>query len=426
MKKLLIIITISLASVLIPLNSCTTEFESDDTGGGNEFASFAIFITTNTQDGSGFLVPFDGLPSGEIDVTQALTKGIQLANTRNAGIGFNGAVYHTSNPFGEAGIQRLVLDGSGRFIEDGFIPTGALSYGGGATFGFATETKGYYTDHTLSQTAVQIFNPETMVRTDEIDFAEAINTIRTTLENVETTSIGGFMVERDGKFFTQLYFSDAQGNQVDDKTYVVVIDVATDTLDRIIVWDDHMKIGYFSFKNINYVNIDEKNDMYLGTFIGNFTDPEGPNFRVVRIRDGATDFDRTWDLNGARGDFTNGETFALGGAAMNGKMYVKMMAIPVDNTFAAVLEKEYYAYEIDLIERSASKIEDIPAGYWRSIHGPAIYDGKPYFIVENADLGDPNDPNRGRAYYYSYDPDTKTSKLEITVIGGQPQNIVEF
>ena len=138
---------------------------------------------------------------------------------------------------------------------------------------------------------------------------------------------------------------------------------------------------------MNYVNIDEKGDLYLGSFIGNFLDPEGPNFRVVRIRKGQTEFDRTWDLNGNRGDFPNGETFALGGAVQNNKMYVKMMGIPVDPTFAALAQKEYYAYEIDLDTRNATRIEDIPAGYWRSIHGPAIYGGVPYFVVENDDEG---------------------------------------
>ncbi|MEM7382528.1 MAG: hypothetical protein AAF361_15235, partial [Bacteroidota bacterium] len=386
-------------------------------------------VTTNTQDGSGFLVPFDDLPTGEIDVTSNLTNGIQLANVRNAGIGFNGAVYHTSNIFGEPGIQKLVLDNTGRFVADGFIPTGAISYGGGSTFGFATTEKGYYTDHSVSQTAIQIFDPVSMMRTGEIDFADAINAIRDNLENkenVETTSMGGFMLERDGKFFTELYFSDENGFEVDDKTFVVVIDIATDSLERIIVWDDHIKIGYFSFKNVNYANIDEKGDIYMSSFIGNFVDPEGPNFRSIRIQKGQTDFDETWDLNGNRGDFPGGENFALGGAVLNGKMYVKMIGVPVDLTFAALAEKEYYAYEIDLATRNATKIEDIPAGFWRSIHGPALYAGKPYFIVENADLSDPNDPNQGKAYYYSYDPATGTSQLEITVIGGQPQNIVEF
>ncbi|MEO0900855.1 MAG: hypothetical protein AAFY00_02155 [Bacteroidota bacterium] len=401
--------------------SCETTFESGGVGVERDTSTFAIYVTTNRQDGTGFLVPFDGLPTGEIDVSQSFDNGILLSDTRRSGTGFDGAVYHPTNPLGAPGIQRLLLDADGRFVEDGFISIGNLSLGGGQIFGFANSTKGYYTDHSLSQTAVQIFNPKTMQRLGEVDCSQAINAIRENIENedrIVSTSIGGFMIERDGKFFTQLFFNDENNFQVDDKTYVIVIDVASDTVENITVWDDHLKIGYFSFINVNYVNIDENGDLYLGSFIGNFIDPEGPNFRVIRIRKGQTEFDRTWDLNGQRGDFPNGETFALGGAVQNNKMYVKMMAIPVDPTFAALSELEYYAYEIDLDTRNATIIDDIPAGYWRSIHGPAIYGGVPYFVVENDDVG--------RAYYYSYDPSSGTSQLEITIIGGQPQNIVEF
>ena len=127
------------STILLTLSlfySCETDFTEDGEGVAGEGKNFAVFVVTNTADSSGFLVPFDDLPTGEIDVNKNLEKGILLGNIRNAGVGFNGAVYHTSNPFGEPGIQKLVLDGSGRFITDGFIPTGSVSYGGGSTFGF--------------------------------------------------------------------------------------------------------------------------------------------------------------------------------------------------------------------------------------------------------------------------------------------------
>lgn len=101
-----------------------------------------------------------------------------------------------------------------------------------------------------------------------------------------------------------------------------------------------------------------------------------------------------------------------------------MFDAPVDLTFALLAEKQYYAYEVDIASKTPKLISDIPAAYRRSIHGPAIYDNKPFFIVENADLDDPNDPNQGKAYYYSYDPTTGNSKLEITTSNGQPQTLL--
>ncbi|MEM6318053.1 MAG: carboxypeptidase-like regulatory domain-containing protein [Bacteroidota bacterium] len=277
--------------------------------------------------------------------------------------------------------------------------------------------------------ALQIFDLASMNRTGEIDITDEMDALVAKMEGVNPDSItygmGGFMLERDGKFFTQLFFTDKSGIEVVDKTFVGIFDVATDELDKIIEWDDFIRIGYFSCLNCSYATIGDDNHIYLASFIGNFNDPEGPNYRALRIKSGETDFDRTWDLNGNR-DFPAGENFALGSTVMNGKMYVKMFDALVDVTWSLLREKRYYAYEIDIASKTPKKIEDIPAAYWRSIHGPTNYGGKPYFIVENSELDDPNDPHQGKAYYYSYDPFTGASTLEVTILNGQPQTIVEF
>ncbi|MEM9921551.1 MAG: hypothetical protein AAF990_25840 [Bacteroidota bacterium] len=270
-----------------------------------------------------------------------------------------------------------------------------------------------------------------MTRTGEIDCSAKMDAIVQAMasehaDSIATYGIGGFMIERDGKFFTQVFFTNSSGNEVIDKTFVAVIDVATDALEKIIEWDDFVRISYYSCLNCNYVSVGDDNHIYMASFIGNFTDPEGPNFRVLRIKSGETEFDTGWDVNGNRGDFPSGENFALGSVARNGKMYVKMFDAPVDVTWALLSQRRYYAYEIDIATKTPKLIEDIPVGYWRSINGPLIQNDKVYFIVENADLDDPNDPNQGKAFYYSYDPATGQSKLEITVLNGQPQNLIRF
>ncbi|QTE23921.1 hypothetical protein [Polaribacter cellanae] len=394
------------------LTSCNKNKSSIDVEESTE--NYALFIVTDVSTNSGLLVPFTEMPSGTIDVSK-ITNGLQLGSTRSAGIAFDGAIYHTSNTAGDAGIQKFELGTDGKFFDAGFIPTNT-QYAGGNMFGLATKTKGYYSNDGLSQTALQIFNPQTMQRTGEVDCSAEINKIKAGLTGVVTTSFGGFVVERDGKIFTEVYFSDKDKNQVVDKTYVAVIDVATDTLDKIIVWDDFLLLGY-GFKNTNYINFDENNNLYLGAFIGNFNDPEGPYFRTIRIKSGETDFDTTWSIDGSK-DFKNGENFALGGGIINGKMYVKMMGNTIDNTWAGLSKLDYYAYEIDLTTKKLTKITDIPVGYWKSVYGPSVFNNKPYFVVENDDAG--------KAYFYSYNPQTKKSKIEITVVGGQPQQIVKF
>ncbi|MEO1054814.1 MAG: hypothetical protein AAFX87_29545 [Bacteroidota bacterium] len=419
---------LSLCSIVVAVSACSSSQDPTPV----QSSSFAMFVTTNTQDGSGFLIPFDSLPSGEIDITQYLANGVQLSDSRFAGTAHNGAVFSPTNSVGDPGVQKFELDASGRFIDAGFIPYGPTSVGSGPIYGFANDTKGYYTNHTDNQKGIQIFDVESMTRTGEIDCSEAMEAIIASMDTedadrIVATGIGGFMLERDGKIFTQVFFTDENNWEVVDKTFVAVIDVATDRLDKIIEWgDDFVRIGYFSCMNCNYATIGDDNALYLASFIGNFTDPEGPNFRVLRIKSGETEFDSEWNIDGNRGDFANGENFALGSIAHNGKIYVKMFDAPVDITWALLSEKHYYAYEIDIATKSAKKIDDIPVAYWRSIHGPEVFNNKPYFIVENAELDDPNDPNQGKAYYYSYDPATGNSQLEITILNGQPQKIIQF
>ncbi|GAA3620429.1 hypothetical protein GCM10022397_02750 [Flavivirga jejuensis] len=390
---------------------------SDDdinTNGVIENEAYAMFIQTDAEANTGLLVPFSELPAGEIDVS-AITNGIQINAIRTPGIGYGGAVYNSNNSAGNSGIQKFSLSDDNTFFDDGFIPTGA-QYASGNMFGLISKTKGYYSNSDVSQTAMQIFNPETMQRTGEIDCSTEINAIKDELEDVVSTSFGGFVIERDGKVFTEVYFTNESGFQVIDKTYVAVFDTATDTLDKIIVWDDYILLGY-GLKNTNYINFDEDNNLYLNGFIGNFTDPEGPNFRSLRINNNETDFDTTWDINAQR-DFSNGENFALGGAIINNKMYVKMFENTIGNDFSGVAALDYYAYEIDLDTKQPTKINDIPVGYWVSVYGPSLFDDKPYFVVENDD--------EGKAYFYSYDTDSNTSEKEITIIGGSPTQIIKL
>ncbi|MEM8999545.1 MAG: hypothetical protein AAGB24_04710 [Bacteroidota bacterium] len=410
----------------------------DETGvdcGGSclpcDTTSFAVFAITNTEDGSGFLVPYDDLPTGEVDISASLENGYQLASTRFSGLSYGNAVYAPANTFGEAGVQKFVVNASGALEDAGFLPGGAASVGSGTIYGIASPSKGYYSNHEVNPMAVQIFDTNSMTRTGEVDCSAAMNQIVANMDPADSDRIvqmavgGGFMLERDGKLFTQMFFEDENFEEVVDKTFVAVIDVASDTLEKVIEWPDFIRAGYYSCINCNYASVGDDNHIYLSNWIGNFTDPEGLVFRTIRIKSGETDFDTEWDINGSR-DFPNGENFFLGGTVANGKMYVKMFNDPVDPTFSQLGEKKYAAYEIDLATKTPRELTDIPIGYWRSIHGPEIYDDKVYFIVENSEQDDPNDPNTGKYYYYSYDPNTGGSELAITFTGGQPQRIVEM
>lgn len=413
-----LLFTAVIVSSILSFLSCQKDNSTIDPTTSSE--RYAMFITTDEATSSGILVPFTKMPSGDIDVSK-LTNVVQLGQTRAAGIAFNGAIYHTGNTAGQFGIQKYTLSAAGTFVDGGYLPTGG-QYAAGNAFGFASTTKGYYSNDNLSQTALQIFNPETMIRTGQIDFSTQMNAIKAGLKDVAAMKIGGFMIARDGKFFTMLFFLDTQGNQVVDKSYVAVVDVATDKLEKVITFDDFKLLGY-GLKNCNYVTIDSNNDLYLSGFVGNFNDKEGPNFRTYRIKSGQTEFDQSWNINSLT-DFST-ENMGLGGQILNGKMYLKMFSTRIDITFAGMRGKTYDNYELDLATKKLKKITDIPSAYWKSVHGPAIYKNKPYFVVEDQETADQT-ANGKKAYYYAYDPTTGKSEKAITVIGGQPQQLIKF
>lgn len=390
------------ATIVFAFTSCDKD---ESTVEESTTSNYAMFIVTDRSTMSGMLAPFDSFPSGEINVSD-LSNITQLASTRSTGFAYGDAIYHVTSTAGDAGIQKLEKDYTGQYTSSGFIA-------GADIFGIVSETKGYYGNATLSQTALQIFNPTTMERTGEIDLSDEINKYKT--DDVVSTYTGGFMLYRDGKFFTQVYFMDAYDYSVYDSSFVAVVDVETNTLGKFIIWPDFFRMGYYNNINCNYAYIDNNNDIYLSSFYGNQTDEEVVNYRVVRINSGETDFDRTWDLDAMR-DISSGENFGLGCVPYNGKIYTKMFSETIDETFAGMTTKTYCAYEIDMETKEATKIEGVPDSYWLSINGPQVFDDKVFFIAEPED--------DGTAYYYTYDPETKEVEKALTLIGGEPHFLV--
>ncbi len=390
--------------MLLALTAC--EKDDDPIEEESSTSNYAMFIVTDRTTMSGVLAPFDSLPSGEITVSD-LSNITSLASTRSTGFAYGDAIYHVTSTAGDAGIQKLEKDYTGQFTSSGFI-TGA------DMFGIVSETKGYYGNATLSQTALQIFNPTTMERTGDIDLSGEIDKYLT--DDVVSTYTGGFMLYRDGKFYTQVYFVDAYDYSVYDSSFVAVIDTETDSLDKFIIWPDFFRMGYYNNINCNYAYIDENNDMYLSSFYGNATDEDVVDFRVVRINSGETDFDQNWDLDAVR-DISTGENFGLGCVPYNGKIYTKMFSETVDNSYSQMTNQTYCAYEIDMETKEATKITGIPDSYWLSINGPQIFDGKVYFVVEPEE--------GGTTYYYTYDLETEEVEKAVTMIGGEPHYLVE-
>ena len=397
---------LGLALGSLGLHSCKKE-EVKTTTPTPESSKYIMSIVTDLTTQSGILAVVDAFPSGDIDVS-TLTNTKQIAYARDGGFSFNGAYYQCSNAAGDPGIQKFVIGADGKIADGGFIAGGERSF----AFGMISTSKGYYYNNKLGEKKLQIFNPTSMSRTGEIDCSSAID--KYTNSKVVSTDIGNYIIHRDGKAFVQVFYNDSKGNSVIDSTFLAVIDVNTDKVEKVLIHPEFLRLGYYSMPNCNWINLDENNDIYISTFMGNFGGRV--SFRALRIKSGQTEFDSNFKIDTEKD--MGGLGFALGCLSHKGKIYTKMFGSPVPPNFSNLANKDYYVYEIDPISKTATKIQDIPVGYWKSINGPMLFNNKIYFVVENDD--------QGVAYYYSYDPTTKTSKKEITMKGGQPQQILKL
>ncbi|MCG8785177.1 hypothetical protein G1K52_05290 [Tenacibaculum finnmarkense] len=408
MKKVNFKIYSILILIILAMVGCSKDDKNlEKSDFGNQKKGIALWVVTDPNTLSGVLIPSEEIFTGEVDPSTA-PNTIQLGASRTAGISFGNAIYNTSNASGDVGIQKF-SNNSGILSLEGFVSVGENRF----TLEIVNETKGYYTDSNRSQTAIQIFNPTSMERTGEIDIADAIKPYKN--DKVTRTRLGSFMVESKGKLYTQVFFFDADGNHVNDVSYVAVFDTTTDKLLNITSHNDYIWLG-FERKNSNYIGKAENGDIYLSGPLGNLKD--GFHSRCVRIKAGTTNFDDTWKLD--YNNFVGGEgSFSLGGPAIVGnKLYIKLKSAGMKADYSNIKEEDLYPYEIDINTKQATKIEGIPGSGAStfSISAPVVIEEKVYFSVSNSKY-------QG---YYTYDPTTKKVEEAFTLTGGLASQLISI
>ncbi|WP_128755334.1 hypothetical protein [Aquimarina sediminis] len=402
--------TLKMFSFIIAVTSMMTSCSSDDNPNGEilnpDKSNVALFVITDPNTSSGLLIPGEEMFSGSIDPS-TVSNATQIASTRTTGNAFGNDVYHTSNSAGDQGIQKFSYENNS-FSDKGFIAVTKNRF----IYEIVNSTKGYYTDSDRSQTAIQTFNPTSMERTGEIDIASQISHLIT--DKVARTRIGAFMIESQGKLYTQVFFYDKDGKHVYDTTYVAVIDTSNDTFLNLASHNDFIWLG-FERKNSNYVNKSKNGDIYLSGILGDITDE--PHSKCIRIKAGSNDFDASWKLD--FNDFIGKGSFSLGGPAIIGdQLYVRLKSSPMAPDYSNLADEDIEAYTIDINTKKFTKIEDIPrsGAIAFSINGPSIIGDLVYFAVSNTDY-------QG---YYSYDPASGKAEEAFSLTGGIPSQLVSI
>lgn len=316
-----------------------------------------ISMSENTLNKPGFATAFDALPSGNI-----INNG---ANSLQ-GFGFGGwrpygnwllKMFNTeSNAYG---IQQLTVDASGKISNGKFI-AGDNTTNGTGNFVILDENKGFYWD-AAAPLKIQTFNPGTTSRTGDIDLSAIINERGQNEPAIKHRSIGQkFLAVKQGKLYANVTYAKTDGTQkgfFDDffpDVYIAVIDIASSKYEKTIKIEDTGSIAYIN-DNTMY-DFDSNGDLYIVTQGRSAT---GGKSKIVRIKSGETDIDKSWSLN--MDDITPGGKF-VSVFAKDGKIItvIPNTALTGGPTGNINFEDVWEFYNIDIATRQRTKINGIP------------------------------------------------------------------
>ena len=293
---------------------------------------------------------------------------------------------------------------------------GELSYVGSLTMpsaswpnsmAFVNATKAYVSLYNAGKLAV--INPTDMTKTKEIDLsAYAVG------DNCPDPAA---MVIRDGKLFVCLHQMISMYS-VHDSAFVLVVDVATDSVEKMIIDDRTCMMGLRE-SPCTGIFVDGAGDIYIwGTAFWGYQ--PGAKDGFLRIKKGTTEFDPGYfvsltdislpDVPGNKGAGTYNMLYT------GGSTFYASMLIPAwqSNPPDMLNDKAHQPFKVDLGSQTAEKIDFSPSNY---MHGMCEYKNKIVFGLSSVD----------GAGLYTYDLSTgQVSDGPVVKTTGDPYFILAF
>ena len=237
-----------------------------------------------------------------------------------------------------------------------------------------------------------IINPSTMTKTGEID----LKSYAVGDDNPDPSQ----MIIRDGKLFVTLHQMVGGYFPAPDrkKSDVLIINTETDVVEKMITEETSGISQPSRIVDCKQIFMDENKDIYI-VCMGAFGAVPGHKMGVLRIKNGETEFDNSYNFN--MSDATiSGESNKSNMPSMvqyggNGKLYA-LLNIPayMSNPPNYVADKNCIAVEIDLYAKTIKKL-DLPKG--NMYGGVGIYNDKIIFGISS-------DTENG---FYTYDMTTQ-------------------
>ncbi len=402
MKKLTIFLT--MLATLIGLVGCGDDDSTPQPVGPQAEYPLVLMTQNPTDPFNGFLTAFDELPSGDVDPTDRFNT-VDVTSSQGM-IPFGNSIFARDFE-GNDGVLRYDIE------EDGTITTGQFIDGGQRLkVHVVSETKGYYAD--LEQFNIQVFNPQTMQRTGEVDMSSAIQGDQDVQQVL-------YMISRDGKLFAGFTAGPAEFSTFRDAVFLAVIDIQTDELEAVRIREGASFLGDFWIRTNPFV-IDANNDIYM-TALGNpfgqgnnsGLNGEGRLSKVLRIRSGETDFDPNyeWDIANELGQPSVMRSLFI---ASNGSAYTCLLSEDVRTPDLFSLPV-YRFFQIDLANQTGSVVPGLPITSGFGTATLLEFDNKVLFPIQNVDM-------QFNGYYFQDLSSRETGEQFRLTAGGRPRSFV--
>lgn len=345
---------------VVALASCTSDGGDDPAPNDNPYKYVLMTGDHTTNIPPGAMTLLDEYPNGTIDATPA---GNRTLNGRGMGGWriYNDQIFKMFlTADGSRTLERMKITGNS-ITSDTYIAVDQTVPAGSGNFVIQSETKGFYFD-SAEPFKLQIFNPSTMERIGETpSYEEAITK---TDAGITNTSIGRhFLAIKDGKLYANVNYSKGSANNsigvfsdYFNTIYIGVIDLETYELEDVIEYEGTANIAYF-VDNPMY-DFDDNGDLY---FLTQGLSATGVGSKILRIKAGQHDIDRTWEIdmdeiNNGIGKFTT--MFVKSGRIITTIPNTVLEAGPTGNINTGEIW-EFHVFDVTQ-PASPQKIADLP------------------------------------------------------------------
>ncbi|MGB3468038.1 MAG: PKD domain-containing protein [Cyclobacteriaceae bacterium] len=416
--------------------------------GESEFISKAVEVSSLYHESGYFVVSnvitsaaggvfgqyFPEIPEGDVDLTQGTAYQVFFMRDQ-----LNEFLY--GNPLdGSAGIAKLAVSKeTNQLVEVGKLTT--IDFVGSVTI--INENLGFYSGFNFE--SIFVFNPTTMLTIKEIDMSGA-----TKFPGNEETNFANMIYNSvTGKLLVTVYtdieatpqFYDA------DKTYIEVVDVATQTWEKEIVLEN---AEYTIFRGNQNTVIDEAGNTYfisqgqygLDGGVGPSA-PAGSRPQLIRVNSNS-EFDKDYSFNpvdalGLQNNFIQlftGMVYAGNnkayGVATAGPESQEIVALLIKFSAGTMTDEEFtelrdlvfnddaqVIVEIDLISKAVSFVPNMPLTAGFGFPFMFNYDGEIFLNFFS--------PDAGFNGYYQIDPSTsEATRLYNVTAGGISHQLIDL